>query len=145
MVWAFEVHHFKPDWLSAEVFLISEEDIYQNLADWGAGKARDNPMEYGPAALELSLLDSQLLHCILIQDVDIATSIYQNSREASCPPISGKGGFQNQGVGTWIRHHLWVISSAPTDRLLGQCMNSGVSDATAFTSCRCSRLLRLSS
>src|SRR3954470_23754136 len=108
MVWAFEVHHFKPDWLSAEVFLISEKDVYQNLADWGAGKARDNPMEYGPAALAVSLLDSLLLHGILIEDVDTPTSIYQNSREVSRPPISGKGGIKNQGLGTRILHHLWV-------------------------------------
>src|SRR3954468_17371802 len=99
MVRTLEVHHFKPDRLSAEVILISEKDIYQNLADWGAGKTRDDPMEYSPAVLELSLLDSQLLHCILVQDVDTAAAIYQNSRKASCPPISGKGGLQDQGIG----------------------------------------------
>src|SRR3954468_19280017 len=46
MVWASEVHHFKPDWFSAEMFLIPEEDVYQNIADWGVGKARDDPMEH---------------------------------------------------------------------------------------------------
>src|SRR3954470_16321086 len=76
-------------------------------------------MENSPAALELSSSDSQLLHRILVQDVDTAASIYQNSREASCSPISGKCSLQNHSIGTWTRHHLWVVRSAPTDRLLG--------------------------
>ena len=58
MVRAFEVHHFKPNWLSAEMILVSEEDIYQDLADWRAGKARDDSVEHSPAALKLSSLDS---------------------------------------------------------------------------------------
>ena len=34
MIWALKVHHLKPNWLSAEMILVSEEDIYQDLADW---------------------------------------------------------------------------------------------------------------
>ena len=34
MVQAFEVHQFKPNWLSAEMIFVSKEDVYQDLADW---------------------------------------------------------------------------------------------------------------
>ena len=66
MVRALKVHHLKPDWLSAEVIFVSEEDIYLGLADWSAGKARNYAMEYSPAGLKMSLLDSQLLHGIFV-------------------------------------------------------------------------------
>ena len=58
VIWAFKVHHLKPNWLSAEMILVSEEDIYQDLADWRAGKARDDSVEHSPAVLKLSSLDS---------------------------------------------------------------------------------------
>ena len=34
MVGALEVHHFKPNWLSAEMILVSKEDVNLGLADW---------------------------------------------------------------------------------------------------------------
>ena len=76
-------------------------------------------MENSPARLKMSLLDSQLLHGIYVQDVDAAAAIYQNSGEASSSPISGKGGIQNQGVGAGIGHHFRVVGAAPADGLLG--------------------------
>jgi len=33
MVGALKVHHFKPNWRSAKVILVSEEDINLGLAD----------------------------------------------------------------------------------------------------------------
>ena len=75
-------------------------------------------MENGPAGLEVSLLDSQLLHGIFVQDVDAAAAIYQNSGEASSSPLRGKGGIQHQSIGAGIGHHLRVVSSAPADGLL---------------------------
>ena len=58
MVWAFKVHHFKPDWLLAKMIFVSEEDVYLYLADWGAGKATYNAVENSSAGLKLFLLDS---------------------------------------------------------------------------------------
>ena len=58
LVWAFKVHHLKPGWLSAKMIFVSEEDVYLDLADWGAGKARHNAVENSSAALKLFLLDS---------------------------------------------------------------------------------------
>lgn len=34
MVGAFKVHHFKPNWLTGEMILVSEENINLGLADW---------------------------------------------------------------------------------------------------------------
>ena len=76
-------------------------------------------MEYSPTGLKLLLLDSQLLHCVTVQDVDAAAAIYQDSGETSCSSLSSKGGIQHQGVRTRRRHYFRVVSSAPTDRLLG--------------------------
>ena len=56
---------------------------------------------------------------VLVQDIDAAAPVYQNSREASSSSICGKGGIQDQGIGARTRHHLWVVSPAPADGLLG--------------------------
>ena len=40
------------------MIFVSEEDIYLDLADWGARKARYNAVENSSAALKLFLLDS---------------------------------------------------------------------------------------
>ena len=95
MIWALKVHHLKPDWLSAEMSFVPEEDIYLSLADWRSGKARNYDMENSPAGLKMSLLDPQLLHGIFVQNVDATAAIYQNSGKLSSSPISGKGGIQN--------------------------------------------------
>jgi hypothetical protein len=58
VIGALKVHHLKLDWLSAEVIFVSEEDVYLDLADWRAGKARDYAMEYSPTGLKLPLFDS---------------------------------------------------------------------------------------
>jgi hypothetical protein len=87
MVGALQVHHLEPDWLTAEVIFVSEEDIYLDLADWRAGKARYNAMEDSPAGLELLLLDAQLLQGVTVEDVDAATTVYQNSGEATGSPL----------------------------------------------------------
>ena len=76
-------------------------------------------MEYSPAGLKMSLLDSQLLHGIFVQDVDAAAAIYQNSGETSSSPVRGKGGIQNQGIGAGLGHYFRVVGSAPADGLLG--------------------------
>ena len=76
-------------------------------------------MEYSPTREELLLLDSQLLHCVAVKDIYVAAAIYQNSQKTRGPCVHGKGDVQDQGVGARTRHHLWVISPAPADRLLG--------------------------
>jgi hypothetical protein len=118
VVGALKVNQLKPDWLSVKVILVSEEDVYLDLADWRAGKARYNAMEDSPAGLELFLFDAQLLHGVAVEDIDAAAAIYQNSGETSSSPLRRKGGIQHQGIGNRSRHHLRVVSSAPTDRLL---------------------------
>jgi hypothetical protein len=75
-------------------------------------------MEDSPTGLELFLFDAQLLHGVAVEDVDAATAVYQNSGETSSSPLCCKAGIQHQVIGTRRRHHLWVISSAPIDRLL---------------------------
>ena len=75
-------------------------------------------MENSLAGLKMSLVDSQLLHGIFVQNDDAAAAIYQNSGEVSSPPLRGKGGIQHQGIGTRRRHHFRVVSTAPADRLL---------------------------
>ena len=76
-------------------------------------------MEDSPTGLKVSLLDSQFLHGILVQDVDAAAAIYQNSGKASSSPICGKSGIQNQGIGARIGHYFRVVGSTPADGLLG--------------------------
>ena len=93
MVGALKVHHFKPNWLLAEMILVSKEDINLGLADWRAGKARNYAMEYSPTWGELLLLDSQLLHCVTIQDIDAAAAVYQDSGETGCSPLHCMGCF----------------------------------------------------
>ena len=75
-------------------------------------------MKNSPAGLKMSLLDPQLFHGIFVQNVDVAAAIYQNSRKPSSSLFSGKGGIQNQGVGTGIGHHHRVVGSAPVDGIL---------------------------
>ena len=50
-------------------------------------------MEYSPTRDELLLLDSQLLHCVTVQDIDVAAAIYQDSGETGSPPLHCKGCF----------------------------------------------------
>ena len=75
-------------------------------------------MENSPTGLKVSLLDSQLLHGIFVQNVDVVAAIYQNSGEVSSSPLCGKRGIQHQGIRARVWHHLRVVSSAPADGLL---------------------------
>ena len=102
-------------------------------------------MEYSPTRDELLLLDSQLLHCVTVQDIDVAAAIYQDSGETGSPPLHCKGCSRTrayepgEGITSGWSALLQLIGFSD------QCMNSGVLEATACTSCYCCRLLRLSS
>ena len=98
------------------MILVPEEDIYLDLADWGAGQAGYDAMEHSPTGHELLCLDAQLLHGVTVQYVDAAPAIYQHVGETGSSPFCCEGGIQNQCVRVGRRHHLWVISPAPADR-----------------------------
>ena len=76
-------------------------------------------MEDSPAGLELLCLDAQPLYGLVVEDVDVASAIYQNSGKASSSPLYGKSGIQNQGIGAGIGHYFRVVGSARADGLLG--------------------------
>ena len=75
-------------------------------------------MEYSPTGLKLLLLDSQLLHCVTVQDIDAAAAIYQDSGETSCQPLFCEGGMYDLGIRARGGHHLRVVGPAPTDGIL---------------------------
>ena len=75
-------------------------------------------MEYSTTGVALLLLDSQLLRCVAVHDIDAAATIYQDSGETSCRPLCCKGSIQDQGIGTGGGHCLRVVGPAPTDGLL---------------------------
>ena len=52
-------------------------------------------MEYCPVGLKMSLLDSQLLHSVFVQDVDAAPAVYQHAGEAGSASVRCEGGFQD--------------------------------------------------
>ena len=50
------------------------------------------------AWLKLLGLDTQPLHGLAVQDVDVAAAIYQNSAEMTGPPLCCKGCVEHQGI-----------------------------------------------
>ena len=117
MIGALQIHYLEPYCFSAKMIFVSEENIHFDLADWGAGQARDDTMDDGAARHELLRFDVQLFHGIAVQYVDTASAVYQDAGKSGSSPLRRKGDVQDHSIGARRRHHLWVVGLAPADGL----------------------------
>jgi hypothetical protein len=98
MVGTTDVHHLKPDGLTAAVSILPEENLQLHPAQRGARMPRHDAMEGEPARFQLSKRDAQLLQRASVKKVNAAATVNEHAGELTHVRIGAHDRIQDQSV-----------------------------------------------